>query len=379
MSKKSKRPARMLFAAVDIGYRIELYTKFIRQHFDGLLKTRSLNISRLPKEHYVTTYDYQFHFAGKSALYRWFISLYNFIRCLFRYDIFHFFSGETLLPRKLRRFELMTYKLFGKRVIMHFVGCDIRSLNYSHWKAIHIQQYLSGTDAFPKSELWQKKLIRDAEKYADSILVSTPDLKEIIPQATYFPVLLDLDKYLKELDQIPVPPKISGEITILHSPSNLYHTRTKGTDYIIPVLKHIASLPQYKIRLILPSEKEGGRTTPYSSTRYELFKHFKEADIVIDQLITGWYGLLSVEALAAGKEVICYVDEHLKPDLFPECPIEIANVNTLEDVLKKCIEKIMHTKSEERLKRNLDWIKKYHTIEMNHKELSRSWNMPDAI
>src|SRR4051812_33869195 len=179
--KKVKRPVKMLFAAVDIGYRIELYTKFIREHFASLLKAESLNISRLPEEHYVTHYDYQFHFAGKSSLYRWFVSLFNFLRCLFRYDIFHFFSGETLLPRKLRHFELMVYKLFGKKVIMHFVGCDIRSLNYSHWKADHINEYLKGVDDFPKSEPWQKKLVHDSERYADSVLVSTPDLKEIIP------------------------------------------------------------------------------------------------------------------------------------------------------------------------------------------------------
>jgi hypothetical protein len=371
--RKKKRPVRILFGAVDIGYRIELYTKFIRQHFAENIKTESLTISLLPKEHYSTFYDYEFHFAGKNALYRWSVSLFNFLRCLFRYDMFHFFSGETLLPRKLRRFELMMYKLFGKKVIMHFVGCDIRSLDYSHWKAIHIQEYLSGVDAFPKSESWQQKLIKDAVKYADTILVSTPDLKEIIPQATYFPVLLDLDKYLDELNKIPVE-KSSDEITILHSPSNLYHTRTKGTDYIIPALKQVAAMPQYKVRLILPSEKDKSRSTPYSSTRYELFKHFKEADIVIDQLITGWYGLLSVEALAAGKEVICYVDEHLKPNLFPGCPIEIANVNNLEEVIIKCIEKI-RTGKQSSQQEKIDWVRKYHTIEKNNEPLLRAWNI----
>lgn len=372
--KKTKRPVRMLFGAVDIGYRIELYTKFIRQRFAGRLKTESLTISLLPEEHYSTFYDYEFHFAGKNALYRWSISLFNFLRCLFRYDMFHFFSGETLLPRKLRRFELMMYKWFGKKVIMHFVGCDIRSLDYSHWKAINIQQYLAGVDAFPKSLPWQKKLIKDAVRYADTILVSTPDLKEIILQATYFPVLLDLDKYLEELHQIRAE-KNKDEIAILHSPSHLYHTRTKGTDYIIPILKRLAAKPEYKIRLILPSEKESQRKTPYSSTRYELFKHFKEADIVIDQLITGWYGLLSVEALAAGKEVVCYVDDHLKPYLFPGCPIEIADVNNLEEVIIKCIEKIRQGNAQLRNKNNIEWVRKYHTIEMNYEALLDAWNL----
>jgi hypothetical protein len=265
------------------------------------------------------------------------------------------------------------YKWFGKQVIMHFVGCDIRSLDYSHWKAIHIQEYLAGVDAFPKSESWQKKLIRDAVQYADTILVSTPDLKEIIPQATYFPVLLDLDKFLDELNKIEVEKK-TDEIVILHSPSNLFQTQTKGTAYIIPALKKIAALPQYNVRLILPSEKDESRSTKYSSTRYDLFKHFKEADIVIDQLITGWYGLLSVEALAAGKEVICYVDEHLKPNLFPDCPIEIADVNNIEEVIIKCIEKIKTGKALSH-QQKMEWVRGFHTIEKNNKALLTAWHV----
>src|SRR5215207_1498860 len=101
--KKAKRPARMLFAAVDIGYRIELYTKFIRKFFSTQLKTESLTISLLPKAHYSTSYDYEFHFEGKNFLYRWSTSLINFIRGLFKYDSFYFMSGETLLTRRLRR------------------------------------------------------------------------------------------------------------------------------------------------------------------------------------------------------------------------------------------------------------------------------------
>jgi hypothetical protein len=97
--KKKNRPVRMLFGAVDIGYRMELYSKFISQHFANSLKAESLTIFLLPKAHYSAFYDYEFHFEGKNALYRWSVALTNFLRCLFRYDMFHFFSGETLLPR----------------------------------------------------------------------------------------------------------------------------------------------------------------------------------------------------------------------------------------------------------------------------------------
>ena len=84
----------MLFGAVDIGYRIELYTKFIRQHFADRLKTESLVIFVLPRAHYQTSYDYEFHFVGKNFAYRWGIALMNFVKCLFKYDIFYFLSVD---------------------------------------------------------------------------------------------------------------------------------------------------------------------------------------------------------------------------------------------------------------------------------------------
>ncbi|HLG35488.1 MAG TPA: hypothetical protein VI757_11460 [Bacteroidia bacterium] len=365
---------KILFGAVDIGHRIETYSNYIQKYHFKKLKPESLAIFILPEEHYKLSYTYEYHFAGRNVWYRWSRATLIFFFFFFRYDIFHFLSGETLLPRKVRQFELMVYKIFGKRIIMHFVGCDIRSLDYSYWKAKNIKQYLNGLDNFPKSLPWQKKLIKDTQNYADEILVSSPDLLEIIPEATYFPVLLDLEKFLNELNKAANVKRHQGEIIILHSPSNIKHTQTKGTDYIINILNKIAATREYNIRLILPSETNKKRNTTYSSSRYEMFQHYNEADIIIDQLITGWYGLLSLEALASGKQAICYVDEHLKKYLFPKCPINIATVNNLENVVIECIENILNGKLPDQ-SAQIDWVRKYHTIENNNAPLLKAWGL----
>ena len=361
---------RILFGAVDIGYRIELYSKFIQKHYSEEMNPESLVIHLLSKEHYELSYTYQFHYHGRSFLYRWSRSILNFIRCLFRYDIFHFFSGETLLTRKLRRAELMIYKLLGKRVIMHFVGSDIRSLVFEAWKVKNIKHFLDGENDFPKKLPWQIKLTADAEKYADYILVSTPDLLELVPKAEYYPIMLDLDKFLEELDNAGIVKKNPDEIVILHCPSNLKY---KGTVYIHDILKKIKSESGINIRLILPAEKIMATPKLYSVNRYELFKLYNEADIVVDQIATGWFGLQSIEAAAAGKQVISYIDSHLKPYLFPDCPIEIANVNTLEQVVMKCIEKIKNNNTSRNAQ--MEWVRKYHTIENNHDALLRAWGL----
>lgn len=364
-------PKKILFAAVDVGFRIELYSKFILKNFSHKLQPESLCIYKVPEQHYKTSYTYEYNFYERNSLYRYIRSIFNFIFCLFRFDIFHFISGETLLTRRLRGFELWIYKLFGKRIIMQFVGSDIRDEDYVLWKKNNMVEFLNGQQNFNKSKVWQKKLIKHAEKYADYILVSTPDLIELIPRAEYYPVLLDIDKFTTELDALPLHLKKKTEITILHSPSSFKYT-LKGSDVIGDVLRKIVSQDKYNIQLILPGEKVKDRITNYSATRYEMFEHYRKADIVIDQLITGWYGLISVETLAAKKQAVCYVDKHLEHYLYPDCPIALADITNLENVLIQNIEKHITGVNNERY---LMWVKKYHTIENNHSALLRAWNV----
>ena len=74
-------------------------------------------------------------------------------------------------------------------------------------------------------------------------------------------------------------------------------------------------------------------------------KYFQvQADIVIDQLIYGWWGSTGVETMALGKPVICYLRESWIKNFnkyFPEInslPIVKANLLNIKDVLRKLIE-----------------------------------------
>lgn len=366
---------RLLFAAVDIGYRIEHYTKFIDSNLSDKLQAESFSKYVLPSSHYKTKYTYTCPIDRTHPLIVYIYSFSFFIFTLFRFDIFHFISGETILTRKLRRFELKIYKMLGKRVVMHFVGSDIRSEEYLFWKERHITQVLDGKDNREKTMPWQKKLIHDAETYANLIIVSTPDLKSLIPSARYYPVVLDYEKFIDEISALPNKPKDKSEIVILHSPSSVMKSNLKGTNQITAVLNKIISSQKYNIRLILPSKNNTDRKTNYSTSRYQLFGYYKEADIVIDQMIIGWYGLLSVEALAVGKYVVSYIEDSLKKELFPDCPIKIANVNTLEAVLIECIEAVIKNENTQICDAEQDWVKKFHTIENMNNVLLAAWDI----
>jgi glycosyltransferase involved in cell wall biosynthesis len=68
-----------------------------------------------------------------------------------------------------------------------------------------------------------------------------------------------------------------------------------------------------------------------------------QADIVVEQLIYGWWGSTGVETMALGKPVVCYLRpswkehflEHFKE--YDQLPIVEADTNNIYDVLKKLV------------------------------------------
>ncbi len=358
---------RILFAAVDIGYRIEHYTKFIDKYLSDKLVAESFSKYILPETHYKTKYTYSCPIDKTHPLLLYLYSVSFFIFSLFRYDIFHFISGETILTRKLRRYELWVYRLFGKKVIMHFVGSDIRSEDYIKWKGENIEEYLEGTKNKPKmTEEFQDKLISDARKYARRIIVSTPDLLEIMPEAIYFPVLIDANEFEEKFRQDQNVN--SSVIKVLHSPSGF---GLKGSLYIETILAELKEIYQDKIELMLPGKD---KRSSYSMTRYDLLHTFKKTDIVIDQMLIGWYGLKSVEALTYGCNVVCYIEKGLENYIEEDNPIINANVINLKSKLASLIDELLISNDRsKRLKENRSFIFRYHHIYAHKEFFKKLW------
>ena len=57
----------------------------------------------------------------------------------------------------------------------------------------------------------------------------------------------------------------------------------------------------------------------------EAMKLYAQADLVIDQLLAGWYGGFAVETMAMGKPVVCYIRaedlQFVPPAMVAELPL----------------------------------------------------------
>lgn len=235
----------------------------------------------------------------------------NFIRCLFKYDVFHFHFARTLLPRNM---DLPILKLFGKKIVMRYWGSDIRQLDISKKYDYH---YAREMEINPKREERKRRKIRRINRYADATITGY-ELAEYSPNGVISPLAIDLSKISF------IGPKIDKDrrLKIVHAPTNRV---IKGTKYIIEAVEKLKK-EGYDFEFVLVEKK----------SHDEALRIYEDADIVVDQLTYG-YALVAVESMAMGKPVLSYIREDLEK-YYPTLPILNTNPDNIYDNLKLLIE-----------------------------------------
>jgi glycosyltransferase involved in cell wall biosynthesis len=209
-----------------------------------------------------------------------------FARLLPRTDVFHFYFGLTLVPKSLQ-FPLL--RAAGRRSVFHFLGSDIRGK--------------------PPQELAYGRR-------AGAQIVGSYDAKRWIPEAEVVPPGLDLRDYE------PIPPSDNPRPVVVHAPSS---RRRKGTEHVVAACRE------------LDVELDVVEGLPHHEAR----RRYQRADIVVDQLNAGWYGLFAIEAMALGKPVVTFLREdttrRTEEALEIRVPIVSATAETLVDRLRPLV------------------------------------------
>lgn len=241
-----------------------------------------------------------------------------FLWALRHYQIFHFFWGVSMWNWwRFHLLDLPILKIFRKVIVVHFRGLDVVDIKYFDY----LREKNRGTkmEKPPLSRPDQQMKLHKWLRYADVVLVSEPDLFALVPTATLSPQAIDMVYWRPS--RIPLS-ATDGIIRIVHAPSS---RRKKGTDFIE---KSVTELKDrgHKVELVL-AEK-----LPHHKIR-ELYEM---SDIGVDQVLYGWHGKVSVELMALGKPVLCYID----PDLVqyrPSLPIVNVTPATLTNELERLI------------------------------------------
>jgi len=249
------------------------------------------------------------------------------------YDVLHYYFGRSFLcwddygsKNRLWFADLKLAKRIGRKVFMTLQGCDIRvselsatANRYSPCQEGHCRAVPSCRSLL---DLWRKDLAESVLPLADRVFVLNPDLKRFVPHGVFLPYAsVDPDQFF------PERPCTDGPITILHAPSD---DGIKGTSRIVAAVDKLKAL--YPIDFVLIQGLPHARA----------MELYRSADLVIDQLLCGWYGALAVEAMAMGKPVACYLREDdlgfIPAGMRADMPIVRITAETLEGDLEKAIQ-----------------------------------------
>lgn len=256
------------------------------------------------------TPDEMHDYDARSALPRYAGYLKTLAAHLGRYDVYHFHFGRTLVPP--HNPDLPLYRATGGKVVFHYHGCDIR--NRAHMLATHTHAACTECDPFC-NPVRQRAIGRAAAAHADAEFVSTPDLLESAPRAEHLPVAIDLSDY--DAQPVRKTPRL-----VLHAPTNRL---IKGTRYVEAAFEALRpEFPGVTFRTV--------ERMPW----HELRALMAEADVVVDQVFMGWYGMVAIEALALGRPALCYIRPDLEPRLVDD-PIVRTTKETLARDLRRVL------------------------------------------
>jgi glycosyltransferase involved in cell wall biosynthesis len=207
-------------------------------------------------------------------------------RLLPRTDVFHFHFGLTLVPQSLQ-FPIL--RAARKKSVMHYLGSDIRGKT-------------------PQQLAYGKK--------ADAQVIGSYDAIRWVPEAEVIPPGVDLGRIA------PAPPSDRERPLIVHAPSS---RRRKGTEHVIAAVEGLDA----DLDLVEGLHHD------------EAFERYRAADIVVDQLNAGWYGLFAIEAMALGKPVVTFLhDEAVRRTeaaFGTRVPLVNASAETLREALRPLV------------------------------------------
>ena len=256
-----------------------------------------------------------------------------------KYDIYHFNYGTSLLDFYFVGFPMVDLPWYKGIKLITFNGTDARGWAYPIYndrESRLLDQAYNKQKLIGIKRIFYPRKIKKIQKHVDQIFAVNPDLLRYLPKQTKF-----VPYFISNWDSIrKIPYQIKDKIRIVHSPTN---RALKGSDFIITAL-HKLQTKYSNIEFILVENK----------SHEEALQLYQQADIILDQVLIGWYGGFAVEVMKMGKPVAVFIrkeDLEFIPELMAKDLLQaIIQINTsnIFEVLESYIlnPKLLEEKSE---------------------------------
>lgn len=270
------------------------------------------------------------------------------------YDIFHFNFGRSIFHRPeylIHHGDLPWYSESAK-LFVTYNGCDARqkypTMARRQISACHDDACYGGVCNSGRQDAFRRIAVDKMADHVTHMWVLNPDLLHFLPRekSSFCPYAVELDGLR------PVPPDYGKKtLRVVHAPTN---RACKGSDMILTALESVKKEHPGLLDIHLMENLEHKRA----------MELYRQADLVIDQVLVGWYGALAIEVMGMGKPVICRI-EHDDLRFIPEKmrahlkeAFISAEPSSLEDVIVKCLQDRRYLK--ERAEAGLEYARTWH-------------------
>ena len=296
--------------------------------------------------------DINLNLQNKNILSKFYKLSSTFYKIRNEYDIFHFNFGSSLIDKKSKFLNLLDLPFYNGKKFMTFNGCDARqkypTMARVKQAACHQKNCYGGMcNSGLMDEIRQKRIIK-ASKYVDHFFAVNPDLMHFLPKdkSSFLPYSIDSENLIKPIQKT----NNNKKFKIIHAPTN---REAKGSYFILKALERLKTrYNNIEIQIIenIPNQKA--------------IELYKKADIVIDQVLIGWYGGFGVEVMKMGKPLGVFIrEEDLKfipNQMAKDLKESIININprNIEEKLSEFIENPMLLKHKSNS--GIQYVKKWH-------------------
>ncbi len=268
-------------------------------------------------------------------------SLAQLVRAFLRnrkgFDVYHFSFGSSLLhmPRYgLNLFDLPFYDKAATRIFT-FSGCDARQ-KYPTLERIKTTganaaclnpTCYGGVCNSGARDKYRRAAIEKAARHADHFFALNPDLMHFLPpeMTSFCPyVIPDLEKIKTRQE----PFFTDDKVHFVHAPTD---RAAKGTEVICRTMAQLEEKYPDAIRFSLIENLPRSRA----------LELYRTADVMIDQIMIGWYGGVAVEVMKSGIPVACYIEESDLQFVPEEMRRDLPIYRVSEDTLFTQLEKLL--------------------------------------
>lgn len=295
--------------------------------------------------------DFSLNLENKSKFFQSFKLFQTFLKVRNEYDVYHFNFGSSLIDYMSKGIHLLDIPYYKGKKVMTFNGCDARqkypTIKRVKIAACHQKGCYNGMCNSGKLDNYRQKRIKKAAKHVDHFFALNPDLMYFLPseKSSFLPYAIDGLNAIK-----PEKKNKTKKLRIIHSPTN---REAKGSKFILNALKKLEE--QFK-----NIEVQIVENVPNSKA----LQIYQQADIVIDQVLIGWYGGFGVEVMKMGKPLAVFIrEEDLKfipQQMAKDLKEAIININpfNIDSVLSEYVENpsLLKIKSEA----SLEFVNRWH-------------------